>query len=86
VISAHARPSPLPFRKLVGYSISCMPGPPRGPSYLITTTSPERTEPLRMPATASSWLSNTTAGPENVHSSSGTPAVFTTAPSGARFP
>ena len=32
VISAQARPSPLPLRKLVGYSISCMPGPPRGPS------------------------------------------------------
>ena len=32
VTSAQARPSPLPLRKLVGYSISCMPGPPRGPS------------------------------------------------------
>ena len=32
VISAHARPRPLPLRKLVGYSISCIPGPPFGPS------------------------------------------------------
>jgi hypothetical protein len=32
VMSAQARPRPLPFRKLVGYSISCIPGPPRGPS------------------------------------------------------
>ena len=52
----------------------------------MTTTSPALTAPPRMPATASSWLSNTTAGPENVQSSSGTPAVLTIAPSGARFP
>ena len=86
VTSAQARPSPLPLRKLVGYSISCIPGPPRGPSYRITTTSPATTRPPRIPVTASSCDSNTFAGPENVHSSSGTPAVFTTAPSGAMFP
>ncbi len=32
VISAQALPRPRPFRKDVGYSISCMPGPPLGPS------------------------------------------------------
>lgn len=32
VTRAHALPSPRPLRKLVGYSISCMPGPPFGPS------------------------------------------------------
>src|SRR5487761_1880127 len=52
-----------------------MPGPPRGPSYLMTTTSP-----------ATSWDSKTRAGPLKVNSSSGTPAVFTIAPSGARLP
>src|ERR1700735_3753175 len=30
VTSAQARPSPLPLRKLVGDSISCLPGPPPG--------------------------------------------------------
>ena len=86
VISAQARPSPFPFRNDVGYSISCMPGPPRGPSYLITTTSPAATRPERMPSTASSCDSKTLAGPLKVNSSSGTPAVFTIAPSGARLP
>ena len=86
VISAQARPRPLPLRKLVGYSISCMPGPPLGPSYRMITTSPALTWPARMPSTAASWLSNTTAGPEKWKSSSGTPAVFTIAPSGARLP
>ena len=32
VISAQALPSPLPLRNDVGYSISCIPGPPFGPS------------------------------------------------------
>ena len=32
VTSAQALPSPFPFRNDVGYSISCMPGPPFGPS------------------------------------------------------
>ena len=32
VISAQTLPRPLDFRYEVGYSISCMPGPPRGPS------------------------------------------------------
>src|SRR5581483_781039 len=86
VISAQLRPSPLPLRNEVGYSISCMPGPPRGPSYRMITTSPADTAPPRIPETASSWLSNTTAGPENSHSSDGTPAVLMIEPSGARFP
>ena len=32
VISAHTRPSPAPLRNAVGCSISCIPGPPDGPS------------------------------------------------------
>src|SRR5262249_52393972 len=39
-----------------------------------------------MPSTAASCDSKTRAGPRKVHSSSGTPAVFTIAPSGARLP
>ena len=32
VTSAHFAPSPAPLRNAVGCSISCMPGPPDGPS------------------------------------------------------
>ena len=32
VNKAQTFPSPLPFRCAVGYSISCIPGPPFGPS------------------------------------------------------
>jgi len=40
VISATSLPRPAPMIALVGVSISGMPGPPLGPSYLITTTIP----------------------------------------------
>ncbi|SLH65876.1 Uncharacterised protein [Mycobacteroides abscessus subsp. abscessus] len=32
VISAHCLPRPAPLRNAVGCSISCIPGPPAGPS------------------------------------------------------
>ena len=32
VMSAHTLPRPRPLMNDVGYSISCMPGPPAGPS------------------------------------------------------
>ena len=64
-----------------------MPGPPRGPSYRITTTSPgddllgeDRRRPRR-PATRRPGPARGRSG-----SSSGTPAVLTTQPSGARLP
>ena len=57
--------NPRPMMLAVGASISCMPGPPRGPSYLITTTSPAFTLPSRIPAAADSSLSKITAGPRN---------------------
>ncbi|CRF96153.1 Uncharacterised protein [Streptococcus pneumoniae] len=38
VIKATSFPNPLPTIEEVGASISGMPGPPFGPSYLITTT------------------------------------------------
>src|SRR2546421_83159 len=38
-----------------------MPGPPLGPSYRTTTTSPGVTRPERIASTASSWDSTTTA-------------------------
>src|SRR5271155_3278943 len=40
VISATSLPRPSPMMALVGASISLMPGPPRGPSKRMTTTSP----------------------------------------------
>ena len=40
VIKAHCPPRPAPISAPVGVSISGMPGPPLGPSYLITTTVP----------------------------------------------
>ena len=61
-----------------------MPGPPLGPSYLITTTSPSSISPLDTESNASSSLSNTFAVPVNLVIS--TPAVLITAPSGASVP
>src|SRR5665811_435377 len=52
-----------------------MPGPPAGPSYRTTTTSPAVTRAARIASTASSWDSTTTAGPEKVSESAATPAV-----------
>ncbi|MBW8701731.1 hypothetical protein MBT84_19180 [Streptomyces sp. MBT84] len=86
VISAQAFPRPRPFRYEVGYSISCMPGPPFGPSYRMTTTSPSLICWVRIFSTASSCDSQTTAGPSKVQIDSSTPAVLTTAPSTARLP
>ena len=63
-----------------------MPGPPRGPSWLMMTTSPDFTCLPRIPATASSWDSKTTAGPEKVRIDSSTPAVLTMQPFSAMLP
>ena len=40
VIRATVLSRPMPARAEVGFSISRIPGPPLGPSYRITTTSP----------------------------------------------
>ena len=63
VIRATVDPSPIPAIADVGLSISLIPGPPLGPSYLITTTSPSTILPPRIAAIASSSQSNTLAGP-----------------------
>ncbi len=70
----------------VGLSISLIPGPPFGPSYLITTTSPSTILPPLIAAIASSSQSNTLAGPSCTIIESATAERFTTDPSGARFP
>ena len=86
VISATSLSSPIPAIIAVGASISLIPGPPLGPSYLITTTSPATIFPPLIASTASSSLLNTFAGPEWTSISLSTAPSFTTDPSGARFP
>ena len=61
-----------------------MPGPPFGPSFLITTTSPLLILLLNKASIASCSLSKTFAGPENSFTSM--PAVFTTDPFGESVP
>ena len=63
VISATDLSSPIPDIADVGESISLIPGPPLGPSYLITITSPATILLLNIASTASSSESNTLAGP-----------------------
>lgn len=68
----------------VTWSISRMPGPPRGPSKRMTTTSPFWISPRSTAAKVASSPSNTRAGPENFVRPC--PASFTTQPSGASVP
>ena len=84
VISATSLPRPLPMTAEVGDNISRMPGPPRGPSYRMTMTSPFTTVPSRMRRSASSSLSNTRARPIKRRPSF--PLIFATAPPDARLP
>jgi len=86
VIRATDEPSPIPAIADVGLSISLIPGPPFGPSYLMTTTSPSTILPPLIAAIASSSESNTLAGPSCTSISGTTALRFTTEPSGARFP
>ena len=86
VIRATVSPSPIPAIADVGFNISLIPGPPLGPSYLITTTSPSTIFPPLIAAIASSSHSNTLAGPSCTIIESATAERLTTEPSGARFP
>ena len=86
MISATLEPSPIPAIADVGLSISLIPGPPFGPSYLITTTSPATILPPLIAAIASSSQSNTLAGPSCTIISGTTAERFTTPESGARLP
>ncbi|CPU64541.1 Uncharacterised protein [Mycobacteroides abscessus] len=65
-------------------SISRIPGPPLGPSYRMTTTSPSVIVPSSRASSAARSRSKTRAVPSNTSSSN--PADFTTAPSGASDP
>ena len=86
VISATYLSKPIPAIADVGDSISLIPGPPFGPSYLITTTSPLTIFLERIASIASSSKSNTLAGPLWTNISSNTADFLTTAPSSAKFP
>mmetsp|Transcript_11041 Transcript_11041/g.20034 ORF Transcript_11041/g.20034 Transcript_11041/m.20034 type:complete len:390 (+) Transcript_11041:309-1478(+) len=84
VISATCLPKPAPMIALVGVNISLMPGPPFGPSYLITTKSPFWIFPCSSPRSIASSPSNTLAGPVKVVPS--LPVILATEPSGHKLP
>src|SRR5205807_1531744 len=73
-----------PCNAPVTWSISRIPGPPRGPSYRMTMKSPALIFPALMARNASSSRLNTRARPRKV--SSLWPASLATQPSGARLP
>ena len=84
VIKATSFPNPAPIIAAVGFNISGIPGPPLGPSYLITTTSPLLTTPSAIPLFASYSLSKTLAGPSK--KSPSFPVIFATEPPEAILP
>ena len=86
VISATDSPSPLPTMRLVGESISGIPGAPFGPSFLMTTTSPATIFPDVMASAASFSPSKTLAVPVNCIILGLTAACLMTEPSGAMLP
>ncbi len=84
VINATSLPRPAPIIAAVGFNISGIPGPPFGPSYLMTTTLPWTTFPCLIPSLASNSELNTRALPRKRTPSF--PVIFATEPSVARFP
>src|SRR5579875_781044 len=84
VKSATLSPRPSPTIAAVTPNISRIPGPPRGPSYRMTTTSPATILRSSIARIASSSRSKTRAGPR--WCSRSWPAILTTAPSGASIP
>ncbi len=84
VTNSTSSPSPSPAIAAVTASISFIPGPPRGPSLRMMTTSPAAISRFATARKQSSSDSKTFAGPRKVRTS--VPATFTTAPSGAREP
>ena len=86
VIKAVLSSIPRPTRRAVTMNISRIPGPPLGPSYFRTMTSPAWIFPADSASIESSILLNTRAFPVNTYMEGLTPPTLTTAPSGARFP
>ena len=84
VINIVESPNPAPIIAPVTANISCIPGPPFGPSYLIITTSPSITFPDVIALNASLSPLYTFAGPSCFICL--VPATLNTAPSGAKLP
>ena len=84
VISNTSFPRPAPFIAAVICNISLIPGPPLGPSFRMTTTSPFLILLLNRASNASCSLSKTFAGPLKVSIS--IPATLTTDPFGDKDP
>nr|GMD00444.1 Uncharacterised protein [Ipomoea batatas] len=85
VSNDHTFPRPAPIIALVGVSISGMPGPPLGPSPLMTTTFPcKLIGSSEIAVIMDSSPSKTRAGPRK--NSPSFPVIFATEPSGARLP
>mmetsp|Transcript_43205 Transcript_43205/g.92018 ORF Transcript_43205/g.92018 Transcript_43205/m.92018 type:complete len:209 (-) Transcript_43205:1238-1864(-) len=85
VMSATSLPRPAPMTMEVGLSISFIPGPPFGPSYLIASTHPlSEAWSFLTASIMSSSASKHRAGPTKRVPSF--PVIFPTAPSGARLP
>src|SRR4030095_14979630 len=84
VISSTSLPRPAPLMAPGTARISREPGPPLGPSFRLTSTSPLPTRPPVTAAKQSSSESNTLALPRKVRLS--LPGIFTTEPAGARLP
>ena len=86
VIKATESDKFIPAIAAVGDSISLIPGPPFGPSYRMTTTSPLLISFFIMAFMPSSSELKTLAVPVKLSAFSLTADCFTTAPSGAKFP
>ena len=84
VINPTLSPKPNPIIADVGFNISLIPGPPLGPSYLITITSPSLIEFDNIASTPSSSELKTRALPSKEVPS--LPVILATAPSTAKFP
>ena len=84
VIKATVSPNPCPYIAPVVESISRIPGPPLGPSYLIITASPALISFFKTAVKASSSESKHLAFPLKVKFFK--PAIFDIHPSGARLP
>ena len=84
VIRATFSPSPCPTIADVGANISLIPGPPTGPSFLITTTLPALISLFKIDLRQSSSLSKIRAGPFNTGFF--TPLILATQPSEAKLP
>ena len=86
VISAVLVASPWPCMIFIGRYISLIPGPPLGPSYLMTTTCPGLTLSSSRAFEHSSSLSKQMASPVKHLTDSSMAAGFATPVSGHTFP